>query len=141
MADHERLDHAIEARAIDLGLSYVELAQRAGISDVSLRNYRKGRGNLRPVNQRKLEIALEWAPGSITAVLAGGVPANASTAADATDAGGSRMPMSADELRQAIAELEDEIEHLDVRHERNRPYIVAHLQRRLNDYRRQLDSL
>jgi transcriptional regulator with XRE-family HTH domain len=130
MADHERLDHAIESRAIDLGLSYVELAERAGISDVSLRNFRKGRGNLRPRNQRRLENALGWTPGSIAAVLAGGAPTE-----EGTD-----VPASQDELRELIADTEDELLHLQVRHERNRSFLVAHLEKRLGDLRRQLNT-
>ena len=131
MADHERLDQAIEARAIELDLSYIQLAERAGISDVSLRNFRKGRGNLRPRNQRRLETALGWAPGSIGDVLAGGSPTLAG------DEFGVEI-MSVEELRQLIAETEDEIAHLEVRHERNRPYLVAHLEKRLAEFKERL---
>lgn len=137
MADHERLDHAIEGRAIDLGLSFVELAERAGISDVSLRNFRKGRGNLRPRNQRKLENALGWTAGSIAAILDGGAAVLAGAEPEASPPA---APMTADELRQAIAEVEDEIEHLDVKYERNRPGIIAHLQQRLTTLRARLNS-
>jgi transcriptional regulator with XRE-family HTH domain len=128
MADHERLDHAIEARTVELGISYVELAQRAGISDVSLRNFRKGRGNLRLRNQRKLENALGWAPGSIAAILGNGEPATADEP-------------TVEELEQEIADLKDEIEHLEVRYERNRPFIVAHLEQRLAALRARLNAL
>jgi transcriptional regulator with XRE-family HTH domain len=131
MPDHERLDRAIQDRAVELDLSYLQLAERAGISDVSLRNFRKGRGVLRPRNQRRLEVALGWAPGSIGALLDGGEPAQA-----APD-----DQVSADELREMIAETEDEIANLEVRHERNRPYLVAHLERRLAELRSRLASL
>lgn len=131
MADHNRLDRAIDARVIDMGISYVELAERAGISDVSLRNYRKGRGNLRPRNQRKLENALGWAPGSIAAILAGDEPA-------ASDGG--TESVTADELRQEIADLKDEVANLDVKHERNRPYIVDHLERRIAELQGRLKA-
>ncbi len=132
MADHERLDHAIEARTIELGISYVELADRAGISDVSLRNLRKGRANFRPRNVRKLEIALGWEPGSIAAVLAGGDP----MVGEPADA-----PISADDLTQLIAETEDELLHLNPKYESNRALLTEHLEKRLADLRRQLDAL
>lgn len=135
MADHERLDHAIEARTIELGISYVELADRAGISDVSIRNLRKGRANFRPRNLRKLEIALEWAAGSIAAVLAGGDPTNDGAATTAPPA------LSASDLIQMIAETEDELAHLNPRYESNRPLLTKHLEQRLADLRRQLDAL
>lgn len=130
--DHDRLDHAIEARTIELGISYVELAARAGISDVSLRNLRKGRANFRPRNLRKLETALDWAPGSIDAVLDGGDP---------TISGATRPAMSADDLERLIEETEDELLHLNPRYESNRASLVAHLEKRLTELRRQLAAL
>lgn len=132
MADHDRLDHAIEARTIELGISYVELADRAGISDVSLRNLRKGRANLRARNVRKLEVALGWAPGSIAAVLAGGDPAVGDPPLTAS---------SADELRRLIAETEDELANLNPRYESNRASLAEHLERRLADLQQQLARL
>lgn len=131
MADHERLDHAIEARTIELGISYVELAVRAGLSEISIRNLRKGRANFRARNLRKLEIALGWTAGSIEAVLAGGDP----TVEPAQAA------ISADDLVQLIAETEDELLHLNPKYESNRALLTGHLEKRLADLRRQLDAL
>lgn len=136
MADHEPLDRAIEARAIDLGMSYVQLAERAGISDVSLRNFRKGRGILKPVNLRRLENALEWAPGSLRSILDGGEPTPLSE--------GGQPPAgepTADELRQLISETEDELKWLNPKYESNRASLTAHLERRLADLRNRLKAL
>lgn len=134
MTEHDRLDTAIEARIVDMGISYVELAERAGISDVSLRNFRKGRGNLRARNQRKLENALGWEPGSIATVLDGGAPLLAGEAYEPE-------VLSVEEIRLMIAEIEDEIANLVVKHERNRAYLVEHLEKRLAELRTRLAPL
>ena len=75
MPNYALLDSAIEARRLDLGLSWKQLAEVAGISDVSLRNARKGRSDLNSLSKRRLEDALTWGHGSIDRVLDGGDPA------------------------------------------------------------------
>lgn len=118
-------------------MSWIQLAERAGISDVSLRNFRKGRGTPNALSKRRLESGLRWEPGSVDAILAGGDPTLSSApsheVADATS--------SPQELRQQIAELREEIRWLEVKHERNRPYIVQHLERRIAELQTQLDAL
>ena len=136
MADHERLDRAIDARRLDLGLSWVQLAATAGISDVSLRNFRKGRGTPNALSKRRLEAALQWAAGSVDELLAGGQPiALGEVAVGEGDA------LSAQEIRRRIAELRDEIKWLSPRYERNRPMLVAHLEQKVAELERQLDAL
>lgn len=126
----------MDARRLELGMSWIQLAERAGISDVSLRNFRKGRGTPNALSKRRLETGLRWEPGSVDAILAGGDPTLSSTPSlDVVEAA------SPQELRQRIAELREEIRWLDVKHERNRPYIVAHLERRIAELQTQLDAL
>jgi transcriptional regulator with XRE-family HTH domain len=74
MRHYERLDAAIDARRLDLDLSWKDLADRAGISDVSLRNFRKGRSEPNPLSKHRIEDALAWHHGSVDEILSGGDP-------------------------------------------------------------------
>jgi hypothetical protein len=71
---HERLDEALEARRIELGMEWVDVAEAAGRSAETIRSWRRGESRPRAVNKRKLERAMNWAAGSIDAVLAGDNP-------------------------------------------------------------------
>lgn len=107
MVDYERLDRALEARRLDLGLSWVQLAAAAGVSDVSLRNFRKGRGTPNALNKRRLEQALQWGPGSWDAVVVGGEPTEASAAAaPAISQQLLELQAERDQLENGLAELD-----------------------------------
>ncbi|HLL34235.1 MAG TPA: helix-turn-helix transcriptional regulator [Streptomyces sp.] len=86
---HERLDAAMEARRVDLGLNWKQLAGKAGIAYETLRAIRRGTFAPSAVNQRRLENALGWRPGSIAAVMKGGVPELADQAAPQSRPSGS----------------------------------------------------
>lgn len=134
--DYARLDRAIEDRAIALGLNFVQLAERAGISDVLLRNLRKGRGNLpRAVNIRRLENALGWVPGSLVAVLNGGDPELVDTGPAAKDGD------TVEQLRQLISDTEDELKWLSPKYESTRASLTAHLEQRIASLQARLDAL
>lgn len=81
MRHYDRLDAALNAARLERRLSWKEFADVAGISDVSLRNFRKGRSELNSLSKRRIEDAAGWAHGSVDAILAGGEPA-ASTSAE-----------------------------------------------------------
>lgn len=68
-----RLAQYIERRISVLALEYAEVCRRAGISDETLGKIRKGM-RARTATYLKLERALEWAQGSISAIIAGGEP-------------------------------------------------------------------
>ena len=68
-----RLAACVEQRIAALGLEYAEVARLADFSIEVLRKVRNGI-NARGSTYRKLERALQWEQGSITAVLAGGEP-------------------------------------------------------------------
>jgi len=68
-----RLAQYIERRIAALTLEYAEVCRRAEISDETLGKIRKGM-KARGSTYLKLERALEWAQGSIAAILAGGEP-------------------------------------------------------------------
>ena len=62
----------MEERALELGLSWREIASRAHIAYETLRDLRSGRHVPRPLTARNLDRALRWEPGSVQRILAGG---------------------------------------------------------------------
>lgn len=71
---NERLDAAMDARRLDLGLTWQEVAQAASISPATLRAMRAGTNMPSALTRRRLEDALRWERGSIQAILDGGDP-------------------------------------------------------------------
>lgn len=71
---HERLDEVMEARRLDLRMSWSEVARAAGISPQALRSIRRGDSRPSRLTARALDAALQWEPGSVEVVLAGGAP-------------------------------------------------------------------
>lgn len=80
------LDAAMDRRRLELGLRWRDVALRAGASDQALRDIRRGRTSPRALTVRKLEEALEWRAGSVSAVLGGGQPTPADGAAAGDEA-------------------------------------------------------
>ena len=68
----ERLYALMEERRLELGLTWREVADRAGLSYEAIRNLRTGPGGMRALSMRRLDAALEWRAGSVQALLAGG---------------------------------------------------------------------
>lgn len=134
MADHRRLDEALDSRRLDLGLSWVQLAALAGVSDVSMRNFRKGRTAPGSLSKRRIEDALRWAPGSIDAVLEGKEPTLA-------DGGAAPARATPQEIRQLIAEAQDELRWLNPKYESTRRVISERLERQIAELQRQLDAM
>jgi transcriptional regulator with XRE-family HTH domain len=75
--DYERLGGAIRDRMKVLGMTQTELAQRTGLHRVTIGRLVNGRQKSPPsaVTMQALERALGWLPGSVDAVLRGGIPA------------------------------------------------------------------
>lgn len=71
---HEHLDAALDARRVELHMSWRDLTNTAGISYEALRAIRRGGRTPSLVTKRRVEDALQWAPGSIDAILDGGDP-------------------------------------------------------------------
>lgn len=109
-------------------LSQEELAVRAQVARTTIQNVETHRRVPRSSGLRRIAAAL-------------GVDVSVLLGAKSGDAAEPPAAVSAEELRLMIAETEDEIENLAVKHERNRAYLVAHLQKRLTELRQQLDSL
>jgi transcriptional regulator with XRE-family HTH domain len=71
---HERLDQAMDARRLDLDLSWKEVAAAANVSEATLRAIRAGKSQPSDLTKRRTEEALLWAAGSIDTILDGGTP-------------------------------------------------------------------
>jgi hypothetical protein len=70
----ERLDHFMNTRRLELGIPWREVATRAGVSYEALRALRTGPGGTADLTTRKIDAALEWTPGSVARIAAGGDP-------------------------------------------------------------------
>lgn len=68
------LDRHMNGRRKDLGLRWLDVAQRGGITTQTLRELRAGAREPRELTKAAIERALEWEPGSVDAILAGGEP-------------------------------------------------------------------
>lgn len=66
-----RLMDLLEERRLELGLTWREVVERAGMSYEAIRNFRTGTGGMRELTRRKLSEALEWDRGAVGRVLAG----------------------------------------------------------------------
>ena len=87
---HERLSKLMDERRADLGLTWEQVADRAGIKYETIRAIRTGDSRGRTPTRRVISIALEWTPGSVDRILEGGNPETAPAgqpAAEGDDAG------------------------------------------------------
>jgi hypothetical protein len=73
-AVRSRLSRAMQARRLELDLSWDRVAKHAEISIAHLRRVRAGEVTLTAKAKEKIERALRWNPGSIDLVLAGEDP-------------------------------------------------------------------
>lgn len=64
-----RLDGFMDAQRLELGLTWRQVAGRAGISYEVIRGLRSDATGVRPLTLRQLDTALEWEPGSSARVL------------------------------------------------------------------------
>ncbi|MEU5284170.1 helix-turn-helix transcriptional regulator [Streptomyces sp. NPDC020755] len=92
------LDGEMNARRLQLGMAWKEVAAAAGISYETLRAVRQGETSGAPLTLRKLEQALRWAQGSINRVKRGGKP----TPDPAADVVGGRVPDLSDPRAAAV---------------------------------------
>lgn len=74
MMPFERLDQAMNRRRLELRMNWRELAEAAGISYTALRAIRRGEYRPTELTAQDLDAALQWAPGSVHAVLDGRDP-------------------------------------------------------------------
>lgn len=78
---HERLNEAMQDRRLALRMNWRQVADAAGISYEALRAIRRGDYKPTALTSRGLDDALQWAHGSVLAVLDGGDPTPAAPAA------------------------------------------------------------
>ena len=79
---HERLDEAMNQRRLELRLKWRDLAEAAGITYEALRAIRRGESRPTEFTARALDAVLQWAPGSVHAILGGGEPTPLEATAD-----------------------------------------------------------
>lgn len=131
-----RLDADMEKRRLELKLEWRDVAERSGLTYETLRAMRRT-GRASALSKALIESALAWEAGSIDSILQGGQAVVVAVADPPADSGHAN-PQA---IRQQIAELRDEIRHLDPLYERNRPHMVEHLERRIAELQSQLDVL
>src|SRR5262245_274480 len=68
------LGEEMDQRRVALRLTWREVAERAGLSIAGLGAIRRGERQPTAVTRARIDDALEWAPGSIDAILSGGEP-------------------------------------------------------------------
>jgi len=67
----------MDARRTELGLSWRQVAEAANVTVTTVNAVRRGSNDPSPLTRRGIEKALQWAPGSIQAILDGREPAPA----------------------------------------------------------------
>jgi transcriptional regulator with XRE-family HTH domain len=102
---HERLDLAMTKRSLDVKKRWVQIAKEAGVSTAALGAIRRGEYRPSPHTARGIEDALEWEPGSIDAILAGGQPKPKRTPDESIRS----LQKSTQELRATLERLRAEI--------------------------------
>lgn len=107
-----RLGKEVAARRHALGLSYAQVQKRGGPSDTRMSGIENSTGPApRASTLQKIDLALNWTPGSAQAVLDGGdpTPTPASSAAAARDSsmslGEGHFAVSNNEIAQIVASL------------------------------------
>lgn len=109
----QELEAAMDARRLELGMKWVDVARAASISTETLFRFR--RGHRSSESTHGVERALKWEHGSIGAILEGGEP----TAADDEDidraariaeleSTAERLEAMARDLRRQLAELDSD---------------------------------
>lgn len=85
MTGMDMIDDLMNARRIELGLRWEEVAERAGIRRSTLHNVRRGKPT--KINtDRAIEDVLQWERGSLEAIRHGGKPAPLHRPPDTTQA-------------------------------------------------------
>jgi hypothetical protein len=115
-----RLGRLVAERRNFLGLSHVEVAGQGGPSVSSQQRIERGDigTTMRPLTMNAVERGLKWAPGSVTAILAGGEPTPEGAQVEHfTDSQGQPVtvtidlgtPLTAQERRELMAAAEAEV--------------------------------
>lgn len=85
MTDATRLSEAMEKRRLELRMKWTQVADRADLSQAGLGAIRRGERSPSPLTRARIEHALQWAPGSVDAIMAGGDPINSAPTSDVSE--------------------------------------------------------
>jgi len=113
-----------------------ELASVAQVSVSSIQNWENGRRRPRRAEFRRLATAFRMSTEELRLRLEGQIPAD--LPADFTM---QKYAVQREDLEREIAGLREEIEYLNPKYERNRPLLVAHLERQIAELETQLNAL
>jgi transcriptional regulator with XRE-family HTH domain len=103
MTDATRLSEAMDKRRLELRLKWTQVADRADLSQAGLGAIRRGERSPSALTKARIEHALEWAPGSVDAILAGDDPAP----------GSATVSQAVLELQAERAQLSDSLAELE----------------------------
>src|ERR1039457_1914194 len=95
-----RLAQRMNARRIDLGLRWADVAAIGGVSAETLRAGRRDLGPLRDLTKAAIENGLQWQRGSVDRIIGGGEPA-------VRDDIPALPPLSISERRRVLALIQD----------------------------------
>jgi transcriptional regulator with XRE-family HTH domain len=111
--------------------SQEELAAKAQVSRASIQNWENDRSRPRRAEFRRLAAAFQITADELRARVDG--PADQAVAEE--------RPATRAELIGLISDLREEIEYLNPKYERNRPLLVAHLERQIAEAEAALKDL
>ncbi|MFI6274269.1 helix-turn-helix transcriptional regulator [Streptomyces sp. NPDC050988] len=99
---HEQLDAAMNARRLALRLRWSDVAEGAGVTYEALRAIRRGDSKPTELTARAIDAALQWVPGSVYAVLAGGQPTPIEALGEASDGTDESLFPAREALRRMV---------------------------------------
>ncbi|GGK62280.1 hypothetical protein Sme01_04250 [Sphaerisporangium melleum] len=73
-ANRARLAELLNERRLELRLRWTDVSELAGVTRETLRQVRRGEGEIRELTKRGIETAMQWSPGSVDAILRGEKP-------------------------------------------------------------------
>lgn len=120
---------AAEMRMGELGLTQAELAERARVPLKMINRFLNGQNWPQVRNRAQISMALWSDPNILSRISLGEDPPP------------SQHSRNADEIRQLITEMQDELTWLNPRYESTRRVISARLQREIEDLQRELQAL
>jgi DNA-binding XRE family transcriptional regulator len=100
-------EEKMDARRIELRLTWTQVAERAALNRDTLTAFRAGRGRPNPLTKRGVEDALEWASGSIDSIDGGGEPILKEAAASNERPPGANTPAYLDDHSPSRATPEE----------------------------------
>lgn len=130
----------MEDRRVALRMQWREVAESAGLSIAGLGAIRRGERRPTAVTRARLEDALQWAPGSVDAVLAGGEPIPLQGVPD--DGPAVAVPETYEQqLHEELQQLRDDLARLNPRYRLTKRVVSRALEQEIERVSEQLAAL